>query len=360
MYAALRPLLFRLDPETAHRLTLQLIRLGAYQPLAAVLRGAYAAPEKPVQAFGLNFRNPVGLAAGYDKDALAFRGLAALGFGHIEVGTVTPRPQPGNPRPRLFRLVEDRALINRLGFPGRGGEFVARQLAPVRRPRLLVVGVNLGKNKETPLEEAAADYLGLVRRFMPLADYLTINVSSPNTVGLRRLQGRDMLESLLNEIAKERRAIGLPEGLRSVPLGLRSVPLGHRDDLGRGGHAPILVKLAPDLSDAELDDALDVILRAGMDGVIATNTTLGREGLRSARREETGGLSGAPLRARSEAVLRRVVKRLDGRLPVVSAGGIMSPQDAKARLEAGAVLVQVYTGLVYAGPGLVKRILQKL
>ena len=337
MYRFFRPLLFKLDPETAHALTLQLIRLGGYQPLTAVLQAMYAAPEKPVEAFGLKFKNPVGLAAGYDKDGVAFRGLATLGFGHIEIGTVTPRPQPGNPKPRVFRLVEDRGVINRMGFPGRGAGYVARQLA-VRRPSSLVLGVNLGKNKDTPLEEAAADYVALLRRFMPLADYLAINVSSPNTVGLRRLQGRDMLEGLLKEIEKEREAIAL----------------------GRGGHRPVLVKLAPDLSDEELDDALDVTLRTGMDGVIATNTTLERAGLRSDRRGEAGGLSGEPLRVRSEAVLRRLFKRLDGRLPVVSAGGIMNPGDAKTRLEAGAALVQVYTGLVYAGPGLVRQILDEI
>ncbi len=337
MYPFIRPLLFRLDPERAHTLTLQLIRLGRYQPLTAVLQALYAAPEKPVEAFGLKFKNPVGLAAGYDKDGIAFRGLAALGFGHVEIGTVTPRPQPGNPRPRIFRLAEDRGVINRMGFPGRGAEYVARQLAP-RRSTSVILGVNLGKNKDTPLEEAAEDYLFLLRCFMPMADYLAINVSSPNTVGLRRLQGREMLESLLGRIAQERAAIALD----------------------RGGHKPVLVKLAPDLSDDELDDALDAILRTGMDGVIATNTTLGRAGLRSDQREETGGLSGEPLRVRSEAVLKKVVKRLEGRLPVVSVGGIMNPADAKTRLEAGAALVQVYTGLVYAGPGLVKHILGKL
>ncbi len=337
MYSFFRPLLFKLDPETAHHLTLQLIRLGAYQPLNLLLRVIYTAPEKPVEAFGLRFPNPVGLAAGYDKDGLAWRGLATLGFGSIEVGTVTPRPQPGNPKPRVFRLVEDRAVINRMGFPGLGADAVARRLRN-RRDRRVIIGVNLGKNKDTSLENAASDYITLMRQFMPLADYLAINVSSPNTVGLRRLQGRAMLEGLLEAIAKEREMIAT----------------------GRGGHAPILVKLAPDLSEEELDDALEVIVRTGMDGVIATNTTLGREGLRSARREETGGLSGEPLRLRSEAVLHSVVKKLDGRLPVVSVGGIMSPEDARRRLDAGAALVQVYTGLVYAGPGLVKQIVRKL
>ena len=327
MYPRIRPLLFRLEAETAHAWTLRLIRLGSYPPFAALLRAAYAAPAKPVEAFGLHFRNPVGLAAGYDKDGLAWRGLACLGFGHIEVGTVTPRPQPGNPRPRLFRLVEDRALINRMGFPGRGADFVARQVAR-EKPRGLILGVNLGKNKDTPLEEAARDYLELVRLFSPLADYLAVNVSSPNTVGLRRLQGRRELEGLLGAVAAER------ERQKVKP--------------------PVLVKLAPDLADEELDDALEVLLRTGMDGVIATNTTLARPGLRSARRSEEGGLSGEPLQHRSLEVLGRIVKRLEGKLPIVSVGGILTPSDAKARLEAGAVLVQVYTGLVYAGPGLVR------
>lgn len=331
MYPFFRSLLFRLDPEAAHAMTLRLIRLGAYQPFTALLRTMYAAPEKPVEAFGLHFRNPVGLAAGYDKDGLAWRGLATLGFGHIEVGTVTPRPQPGNPRPRLFRLVEDGGLINRMGFPGRGADFVAGQ-AVQKKPKGLILGVNLGKNKDTPLEEAARDYLELVHIFAPLADYLAINVSSPNTVGLRRLQGREMLEDLLGAIAAER--MGLPK------------------------NPPVLVKLAPDLTEEELDDALEVLLRTGMDGVIATNTTLSRVGLRSARREESGGLSGEPLGALSLAVLQQIVKRLAGQIPVISAGGIMNASDAKARLEAGAMLVQVYTGLVYAGPGLARKIIR--
>lgn len=329
-----RPLLFRLDPETAHGLTLNLLRLaGSFSPMRWLLEALFAAPEKPVRVFGLRFKNPIGLAAGYDKDGLALRGLAALGFGHIEVGTVTLRPQPGNPKPRLFRLVEDEAVINRMGFPGAGAEVVTSNIRTFKRANV-ILGVNLGKNKDTPLESAAEDYLALLRIFAPLADYLAINVSSPNTVGLRRLQGREMLEGLLRAIAEERRRL---EAKR-----------------------PILVKLAPDLTDEELDDALDVIVRTGMDGVIATNTTLERAGVRSRYRDETGGLSGRPLRNRSEAVLAQVVKRLEGRLPVVSVGGIMSPEDAKRRLEMGAALVQVYTGLVYAGPSLVRDILQSL
>jgi dihydroorotate dehydrogenase len=338
MYSLARPFLFRLEPETAHHLTLQLVRLaGNLPPVRWLLQAMYAAPEKPVEAFGLKFKNPIGLAAGYDKDGIAMRGLAALGFGHLEIGTVTPRPQSGNPRPRVFRLVEDQAVINRMGFPGNGMSYVARQISPVvRRDSSVILGVNLGKNKDIPLEEAAHDYIALMRIFFALADYLAINISSPNTVGLRRLQGRDMLEDLLGAIAEERQAIVL----------------------GGAKYAPILVKLAPDLSDGELDDAIEVILHTGMDGVIASNTTLGRDGLRSRHQVETGGLSGGPLRVRSEAVLAQVLKRLAGRLQVVSVGGIMSPEDARHRLDMGAALVQVYTGLVYAGPGLVQKIIR--
>ena len=338
MYSLFRPLLFRLDPEIAHRLTLQMVRLaGSLPPARWLLQALYAAPEKPVEAFGLKFRNPVGLAAGYDKDGIAIQGLAGLGFGHLEIGTITPRPQPGNPRPRVFRLVEDQAVINRMGFPGAGAfEVETRLLSSIHHPRSAIIGLNLGKNKDTPLEEAANDYVSLVKTFSVLADYLAINISSPNTVGLRRLQGRDMLENLLGAIAKERQGISL-----------------------KGGRpTPILVKIAPDLSDDELNDALEVVLRTGMDGVIATNTTLGRTGLHSHHQGEAGGLSGAPLRPRSEAVLRQVLKRLDGRIPVVSTGGIMSPEDAKRRLDMGSALVQVYTGLVYAGPGLVQKIIR--
>jgi dihydroorotate dehydrogenase len=337
MYSLIRPLLFKLDPETAHQLTLNLIRLGNYQPLTSLLRTIYSTPEKPVEAFGLRFRNPVGLAAGYDKDGLAWRGLATLGFSHIEIGTVTLLPQPGNPKPRVFRLVEDKAVINRMGFPGRGAAHLVKKIS--RRKRAgLIIGVNLGKNKNTQIENAAGDYITLMRQFAPLADYLVVNVSSPNTTGLRRLQGRELLEGLLAAIAKER--------MESLATG--------------GSSVPILVKLAPDLSSEELDDALDVILRTGMDGVIATNTTLSRVGLRSKHADETGGLSGEPLRLLSEAILRSVIKKLDGRLPVISVGGITRPEHAQARLDAGAALVQVYTGLVYAGPGLVRQIIKGL
>jgi dihydroorotate dehydrogenase len=381
MYSFLRPLLFKLHQETAHQLTLQLLRLSSIQPINLLVRAIFSVPEKPVDAFGLHFSNPVGLAAGYDKDGIAWRGLAEIGFGHIEIGTVTPHPQPGNPKPRIFRLVEDRAVINRMGFPGQGATYVAGKLSgrsdslkqkdktrsskrilgqnssrivsstgeyveqhdissrsSSKKKRRVILGVNLGINKDTQLENAVGDYITLVRKFSSLADYLAINVSSPNTAGLRRLQNRQRLEGLLETIGKER----LP------------IMDGEKNPL------PIMVKLAPDLSEQELDDALEAILQTGMDGVIATNTTLGRTGLRSKQKEEDGGLSGEPLKGRSEAVLHSCVKKLAGRLPIISVGGIMSPEDAQGRLDAGATLVQVYTGLVYAGPGLVKRIIQGL
>ncbi len=339
MYNALRPLLFRLPPERAHSLTVNLLRLaGAMSPTRALLQKMYACPDHPTDLFGLHFRNPVGLAAGYDKDGLAWRGLACLGFGHLEIGTVTPKPQPGNPTPRIFRLVEDEAVINRMGFPGRGAAFLFKQLQGPRPPGL-VLGVNLGKNKETPNEAALQDYRVLLQMFAPLADYLAVNVSSPNTEGLRGLQARAALEGLLEGLAEERA----------------------RQSAALGRQVPLLVKLAPDLDANQLDDALEAILHTGMDGVIATNTTTSRSGsgvslLRSRLQAEAGGLSGAPLTGRSRAMVAHIVRQTGGKLPVIGVGGIMTPDDARRMLDAGAALVQVYTGLVYHGPGLVQQI----
>ena len=336
MYSLLRRLLFGLQPETAHGLALGLIRAaGALPPARALLRSLYrVADARPVRAFGLTFPNPVGLAAGYDKDGLGWRGLACLGFGHLEIGTVTPEAQPGNPRPRVFRLPHNGALINRMGFPGLGAAFVARRLAGARPPGL-VIGANLGKQKETPLREAAADYEKLMEAMSPVADYLVVNVSSPNTPGLRELQTRAFLEELLCRLAAMRKT--------------QQLRLDRR--------VPLLVKLAPDLSDPELDDALEAMLSAGMDGVIATNTTIGRPGIDSPVKEEAGGLSGRPLGPRSTEMIRAIHKRTDGKLPIIGVGGVDGPDEAKEKLDAGAALVQVYTGLIYQGPGLVKRIL---
>jgi dihydroorotate dehydrogenase len=358
MYRFFRSLLFRLDPEAAHQLTLRLIRIGGRQPIYSILRAIYSTPSKPVRAFGLTFKNPIGLAAGYDKDAVAVRGLSTLGFGHIEVGTVTPRPQPGNPSPRVFRLPEEEAVINRMGFPSLGSEFVQKQLDPslqvgflekfFPRPKKnkqkmiekadVVLGINLGKNKDTPNEEAVLDYLELLQCFAPYADYLAINISSPNTVGLRELQGRAALHELLTQLHAQRQF----------------------EEKRLEKRLPLLVKLAPDLSEGELNDAVEGILDTHMDGIIVTNTTLAREGVESKHREESGGLSGSPLRLRSEAVLCQAAKRVEGKIPIVSVGGIMNPEDAKRRLGLGAALIQLYTGLIYQGPGLVKKTLMRV
>ena len=336
MYPLFRKLLFGLQPETAHGLALGLIRLaGALAPARTLLRALYCVPDAaPVQAFGLTFPNRVGLAAGYDKDGLGWRGLACLGFGHLEIGTVTPKPQPGNPRPRVFRVPGRGALINRMGFPGLGAAFVARRLAG-RRPHGLIIGANLGKQKETPLQEAAADYEALMETMAPVADYLVVNVSSPNTPGLRELQTRAFLEELLTRLAATREV--------------------QQQRLDR--RVPLLVKLAPDLSDPELDDALEAMLSAGMDGVIATNTTIGRPGIDSPVAAEAGGLSGQPLGPRSTEMIRAIHQRTAGKLPIIGVGGVAGPDEARQKLDAGAVLVQVYTGLIYQGPGLVKKIL---
>jgi dihydroorotate dehydrogenase len=362
MYPLFRRFLFSLNPEAAHQLTLNALSLAGNIPLSRwFLTQLFRTPSKPVQAFGLTFKNPLGIAAGYDKDAIAINGLSAMGFGHVEVGTVTPRPQPGNPRPRVFRLLEDEGVINRLGFPSRGSEFVQMQLNPTLRTSWferafgiqthgekykklavrkgdVVLGVNIGKNKETPNESAVLDYLELLQNFAPYADYIAINISSPNTVGLRQLQGREALNGLLTQLHAQRQ---LEEKKLEKKL-------------------PLLVKLAPDLTESELDDAIGVILDTGMDGVIATNTTLSREGVKSMHQGESGGLSGSPLTVKSEAVLSRVVKLVNGKVPIISVGGIMSPEDAKKRLALGASLVQMYTGLVYRGPGLVREIIKSL
>ncbi len=297
----------------------------------------FRTPHQPVQAFGLNFSNPIGLAAGYDKDGSGWRGLASLGFGHIEIGTVTPKPQYGNSKPRIFRLPAEKALINRMGFPGLGEEFVKKNIIKPL-PNNLVLGVNIGKNKDTPLESADQDYLRLLRTFAPLADYLTVNVSSPNTVGLRRLQERQPLDQLLRVLNKERETLDFVNKLKT----------------------PILVKISPDLSDPELNDILDVVLVNKMDGVIATNTTISRDGVISDLAHESGGLSGKPLFARSLEMIGKIYHYTNGRLPVIGVGGIEDANGVQKMMDAGAVLVQLYTGLIYKGPGLVKRILLDL
>lgn len=339
LYPLSRSLLFRLDPEAAHGLSLRAIaRVGRVPGLRAVVTSRFSVPDaEPVEAFGLRFPNRVGLAAGYDKDGDGWRGLACLGFGHIEIGTVTPEPQPGNPKPRVFRLVRERSVINRMGFPGSGAAYVARQLDG-RKPGGPVIGVNIGKQKTTELEDAAEDYEKLVGVFAPLADYLAVNISSPNTPGLRKLQERGFLGALLGRVAARRdRAF---------------------DDIGR--RVPVLVKLAPDLSDEQLLTAVDVISESGLDGIIATNTTISRDGLEHPGAGEEGGLSGAALTGMSTRIIGRIAEHTGGSIPIIGVGGVMGPEDARAKLDAGATLIQLYTGLVYEGPGLVKRILESL
>jgi len=339
MYSVIRPLLFNLDPERAHSLILHLLRLAGILPpiREALIRGytANASRDVSVETFGLKFKNPVGLAAGYDKDGLAWRGLATLGFGHLEIGTVTHRPQAGNPKPRIFRIPEEHAVINRMGFPGRGADFIEKRVTSVvgRRSSVLI-GINIGKNKDTPNEEAAKDYVYLLEKFYPYGDYFAVNVSSPNTVGLRRLQAREYLEDLLSNLARARLQFQVSR--------------------------PILVKIAPDLTNVELDDALAATVNAGMDGVIATNTTISREMLRSNIGKEFGGLSGAPLTEMSRSMVAEICNRLEGNIPVVGVGGIMNPDNAKAMIDAGATLIQVYTGLIYSGPGLARDIVEAL
>lgn len=327
MYAQLRSLLFLANAERAHATTLRLLQIvGGIPPLAGLISRLYSAPEAPVELFGLRFHNRLGLAAGYDKDGLAWRGLAALGFGHVEVGTVTPRPQPGNPRPRLFRLIEDEALINRMGFPSRGAEFVMRRLQG-QRPKRLVLGVNLGINKDMQIEKAASDYTNLMQLFTPLADYLTINISSPNTPGLRSLHQPQLLRDLLD----------------------RLTPLKQK---------PLLIKVSPDLSLSDLDAVLDILLAKSIDGVIATNTTLSRSTLRSPHATESGGLSGKPLASLARRTIGHIYTHTQGKLPIIASGGIMSREDADAAINAGASLVQIFTGLVYKGPGLIGEIVK--
>lgn len=336
----LRPILFKTDPEWVHQTTLQMLAMaGAWTPLRAILRRHYCVNDASLQVniWGLTFPNPIGLAAGYDKDAQGMRGLACLGFGHLEVGTVTPLPQDGNPRPRIFRLPEDQAVVNRMGFPNRGGEALRTRLQ-LEVPKGVMLGVNIGKGLETPLEGAAEDYLRLMGDFYPLADYLAVNVSSPNTVGLRRLQARETLDDLLRQL---------------IDLRSKLWDQYHKD-------VPLLIKIAPDLQIDELKDAVEVILKWGMDGVIATNTTISREGLCSRRSEEAGGLSGAPLKARSTEIIRLIHKFTDGNLPIIGVGGVFDLADVREKIDAGASLVQLYTGLVYRGPGLVREILEGL
>ena len=335
LYQLTRPLLFSLDPERAHDLSLSGLDLAARTGLISPPVSTQSVATRTVM--GLSFPNPVGLAAGLDKNGAHIPALAALGFGFLEVGTVTPRAQAGNPKPRLFRLPEAEALINRMGFNNGGVDALLSNIRASQHRGIL--GINIGKNFDTPIERAADDYLQCFRRVHGLASYVTVNISSPNTQNLRKLQGAAELTALLSALGKL------------------------RDECGRaqGRHIPIAVKIAPDLSEGELDDVADILLSEGMDAVIATNTTLSRDGVAgSARAAETGGLSGKPLRGRSLAVIQALYRRLGNRLPIIGVGGISDADSAKAALDAGASLIQIYSGLIFRGPALIDEICRAL
>ena len=341
MYRAIYAVLLRRVPaEAAHRAGFWLIRAAAAVPGVALVLRRVLGPRDPalrVRALGLDFPGPLGLAAGFDKDGEGVSGLAALGFGFVEVGTVTARPQPGNPKPRMFRFPDERALVNRMGFNNHGAAALAARLRALRaRPGYRpVVGVNIGKTKVVGDEEAVADYVTSARLVADVADYVVVNVSYPNTPGLRDLQSVDKLRPLLTAV---REALDEASPRRRVPL---------------------LVKIAPDLADEDIDAVADVALDLGLDGIIATNTTISREGLRDAAAVAAagpGGLSGAPLKSRALAVLRRLHARTGGRLVLIAAGGIETADDARERLAAGATLLQAYTAFIYQGPGWARRI----
>lgn len=335
------PAIRHLDPEMAHDRTLNALELAQSNSLGrAMLRSiAGEVPVQPVQVGRLHFPNPLGIAAGFDKDARVVRGLALLGFGHVEVGTLTPRPQPGNPRPRIFRLPADGAVINRMGFPNGGvAAAVPRLRALAEHPHDFVLGVSLGKQKETPLADAAGDYIAVMRAVHAYADYLAVNISSPNTPGLRELQGGRYLERLLGALVAENR--GLAAADKSSP--------------------PLWVKVAPDLEPREVDEIMEALVATGVDGIIVANTTLARDGLADQARSEAGGLSGRPLRERATELIGYIHQQMRDALPIIGVGGVGSAAEAREKLDAGAAVVQIYTSMIYGGPGLPGRILRDL
>jgi dihydroorotate dehydrogenase len=335
MYPLIRPLLFSCNPETAHHVTLDALQFVYRSGLLPLLVKRPA--DNPHQVMGLTFPNPVGLAAGLDKNGDYIDALAALGFGFIEIGTITPRAQEGNPKPRLFRLPEAQAIINRMGFNNHG---VDALIENVKRANYRgILGINIGKNFDTPIEHAATDYLIGLRRVYPHASYVAINISSPNTKNLRQLQGSDELDALLMQLKAEQERLA---------------------DL-HGKYVPLALKIAPDLDSEQISRIAILLQRHRMDGVIATNTTLTRTGVEHlVQHTETGGLSGAPLCDRSTAVIRELAAALQGALPIIGVGGILSGQDAAEKISAGAALIQIYSGLIYRGPGLINECAQAI
>ena len=335
MYKSLlRPLLFKFDPEEVHHFTFSLIKATLKVPgMRSLIQSIYQVNDKKLEreVFGLKFKNPVGLAAGLDKDAKIYNELDAFGFGFIEIGTITPKPQDGNPKKRLFRLKEDQGIINRMGFNNGGIELAVQRL---KKNKGVLIGGNIGKNKVTPNEEAVNDYTICFEALYPYVDYFVVNVSSPNTPNLRALQDKEPLMELLSTLQSK--------------------------NILKPKAKPILLKIAPDLTDDQLLDIIDIVNETKIAGVIATNTTISREGLISANKSEAGGLSGKPLKDRSTEVIRFLSQKSNKSFPIIGVGGIHSAKDALEKLDAGADLIQIYTGFIYEGPGLIKEINQAL
>lgn len=335
----IRPLLFLFKPETIHHIVFLKLKVAAVVPgFPALVRACFKVSDKSLEreVFGITFPNPIGLAAGLDKDAEVSDMFGNMGFGFVEIGTVTPRPQPGNDRPRLFRLKKDKALINRMGFNNKGVDFAVSKLK--RRRTNVIIGGNIGKNKTTPNDKAIDDYLICLKSLYDYVDYFVVNVSSPNTPNLRELQEKDPLKQLLSSL---------------------------KDEMGKYNQKkPILLKIAPDLNNSQLDDVIEIVAETGIDGIVATNTTIGREGLTYSKEYVdslgAGGLSGQPLRKRSTEIIRYIAVKSEGKIPIIGVGGILSEEDAIEKLDAGASLVQLYTGFIYEGPWLVKRINNRL
>lgn len=338
MYKLIKPLLFQFDPETIHYVvTGALRRVNRIWGVKSLFKNLYQLEDKRLfrEVLGLKFKNPLGLAAGFDKNASMIEELAEFGFGFIEIGTVTPLPQPGNEKPRMFRLPQDDALINRMGFNNQGVDVVAARLKQVNR-KGLIIGGNIGKNKLTPNEDAVSDYIKCFDRLFDVVDYFVVNVSSPNTPGLRELQEKEPLKHILNTLQQR----------------------NNKNQISR----PILLKIAPDLTNSQLDDIIEIVMETKIAGLIATNTTISRYDLVSSEnlKKESGGLSGKPLTVRSTEVIRYLSEHSNKSFVIIGVGGIHSPEDAIEKIQAGASLIQLYTGFIYEGPGLVKRILQGL
>ena len=338
MYKLIKPLLFQFDPEIIHYVvTGALQRVNRIWGVKSFLKNLYQLDDKRLatEVLGLKFKNPLGLAAGFDKNASMIEELAEFGFGFIEIGTVTPLPQPGNEKPRMFRLPQDDALINRLGFNNQGVDVVAARLKQVQR-KGLIIGGNIGKNKLTPNEDVVSDYIKCFDRLFDVVDYFVVNVSSPNTPGLRELQEKEPLKHILNTLQQR----------------------NNKNQISR----PILLKIAPDLTNSQLDDIIEIVMETKIAGVIATNTTISRDDLVSSEnlKKESGGLSGKPLSSRSTEVIRYLSEHSNKSFVIIGVGGIHSSKDAIEKIQAGASLIQIYTGFIYEGPGLVKRILKGL